>query len=110
MIFFRKKNKKKPNIKIKLDGVKLRPSTQIKYLGLVFDEFLTFKPHIDILNAKLKRANNLLAISRHYVPLLKQIYYGQFHSHLVYGCQIWGYNKNHISKTITLQNEALRII
>ena len=31
------------------------------------DEHLTFKPHINILNAKLKRANNLLAIRRHYL-------------------------------------------
>ena len=70
----------------------------MKYVGITFDEHLTFEPHRNILIAKLKRANNLLSISRHYVPkeLLLQIYYGQFYSHLTYGCQLWGmsYNDN----------------
>ena len=92
LIVFRKKNVPMPNLKIKLNGVKLIPKHEIKYLGLTIDEHLTFKSHINIMNSKLKRANNLLALSRHYLPsnLLKQIYYSQFHSHLTYGCQVWG--------------------
>ena len=68
---------------------------------------LTFKTHISLLNAKLKRANNLLAISRHYLAkeLLIQIYYGQFYSHLIYGCQLWGQNENAIRQTITIQKK-----
>ena len=59
--------------------------------------------HINIMNAKLKRANNLLALSRHYLPLniLKQVYYAQFHSHLSYGCQVWGQSTNFINQTVT---------
>ena len=72
---------------------------------------MTFEPHRDIMNAKLKRANNLLAISRHYLPkdLLMQIYYGQS-THTNYGCQLWGVNENDIAKTITLQKRAVRIL
>ena len=44
------------------------------------------------------------------MDLLKQIYYGQFHSHLTYGCQIWGFNKSQLSQTEIQQNKALRII
>jgi hypothetical protein len=64
------------------------------------------------MNAKLKRANNILAISRHYLPLnlLKQIYYAQFHSHLSYGCQVWGFNPNAYCQTFTLQKKAIRLI
>ena len=36
-----------------------------KYIGITFDEHLIFQRHIKLLNAKIKRANNLLAISRH---------------------------------------------
>ena len=112
LIVFREPNTPLPILNIKLNGVKLIPKTQIKYLGLVMDEHLTFKPHINILNAKLKRANNLLAISRHYLSpnLLKQIYYAQFHSHLTYGCQIWGSKTNNTVQTSILQNKALRIM
>ena len=64
------------------------------------------------MNAKLKRTNNLLAISRHYLPqnLLKQIYYSQFHSHISYGCQVWGFKINSISKTFLLQKKAIRLM
>ena len=76
------------------------------------DEHLNFKTHINLMNAKLKRANNLLALSRHYLPIniLKQVYYAQFHSHLSYGCQIWGFDVTHINQTITLQKKAVRLM
>jgi hypothetical protein len=75
LIYFRNKRTPKPITKIKLNGITLEETTHAKYVGLVLDEYLNF-----MLNAKLKRANNLIAISRHYVPkdLLMQIYYGQF--------------------------------
>jgi len=84
----------------------------VKYVGIIFDEHLTFSNHIKLMNAKLKRANNLLAISRHYLPkeLLIQIYYGQFYSHLTYGCQLWGQNQEQIYQTMTLQKKAVRLM
>ena len=112
LIYFRSKKTKIPKLKIKLNGVKLEETDLVKYVGITFDEHLTFKRHITLLNAKLKRANNLLAISRHYLAkkYLIQIYYGQFYSHLTYGCQLWGQNKNAIKSTIALQKMAIRLI
>ena len=53
-----------------------------------------------------------MQLSRHYLPpsLLKQIYYGQFHSHISYGAQVWGYNQNTSESTYVLQKKALRLI
>ena len=104
LIIFRNKNTPRPNVNIYLNGTKLIPKSEIKYLGLIFDEHLTFQKHIKVMNARLKRTNNLLAISRHYLPpsLLKQIYYGQFHSHISYGAQVWGYNQNTSDSTYVL--------
>ena len=112
IIFFRAKWEDILKTNITLNGIKLVNSVEIKYVGIVFDEHLSFEPHRKILNAKLKRANNLLAISRHYVPkdLLIQIYYGQFYSHLCYGCQLWGQNANQLSQTLVLQKKAMRLI
>ena len=112
LILFRKISTLLPIMKIKLNGVMLRPSSEIKYLGIILDEHLTFQPHIKILNAKLKRANNLLSISRYYVPehILLQIYYGQFYSHLTYGCQVWGHHLQKNNQTFILQKKALRLL
>ena len=95
-IYFREKGTQKPDVKLKINGVKILVKSKIKYLGLILDEYLTWVPHINTVVSRLKRANNLLAIARHYVPreLLLQIYYGQFFSHVSYGCQIWGQNLN----------------
>ena len=112
LVVFRKKGVSIPKMKIKLSGIRLKPISCVKYLGLYLDEHLSFDIHIKLLNAKLRRANNMIAISRHYVPLahLKQIYYGQFHSHLQYCCQVWGQNENKLTKTITLQKKAIRLM
>ena len=112
LIYFRNNRTPIPDGNLKLNGVKLQHTSHIKYVGITFDEHLTFKRHITLLNSKLKRANNLLALSRHYLTrkLLIQIYYGQFYSHLTYGCQLWGQNDNAIEQTITLQKKAIRIM
>ena len=112
LIFFRRKGTPIPVNKIKLNGVKLKSCSEIKYVGITFDEHLTFEPHRLLLNSKLKRANNLISISRHYVPkeTLLQIYYGQVYSHLTFGCQLWGMNDNDNLKTLTQQKKAIRKI
>ena len=112
LIYFRKSGSMIPEKRIKLNGVKLIACSDVKYVGITLDEHLTFNPHRDILHSKLKRANNLLSISRHYVPrgILHQIYFGQFYSHLTYGCQIWGLNDNDNLKILTQQKKAVRKI
>jgi hypothetical protein len=112
LIYFRNARTPIPSAALKLNGVKLEQTNQVKYVGITFDEYITFKRHITLLNSKLKRANNLIALSRHYLTkkLLMQIYYGQFYSHLNYGCQLWGQNENAISQTITLQKKAVRLL
>ena len=67
-----------------------------KYLGLILDEYLTFKYHLQKLKLKLNRANCLLSKIRYYVkfPSLRTIYYTLFVSHLRYGCKIWGQSRN----------------
>ena len=107
IIYFRNRRTQIPKNNIKLQGVRLTSTDNVNYVGVIFDEYLTFDKHIKTLNAKLKWANNLLAISRHFLPkpLLNQIYYGQFYSHLTYGCQLWGQNEHKISQIIILQKK-----
>ena len=61
LIYFRRKQAQIPTSKIKSNGVVLSATDTVKYVGIILDEDLTFEPHIKTLNAKLKRANNLLS-------------------------------------------------
>ena len=90
ILFFDKHNPK-PNIKIKLHGKLLTPSTSVKYLGIYLDAKLDGAIHCQELIKKLNRSNGMLAKARHYVPLnhVKNIYYATFSSHLTYACQVW---------------------
>ena len=104
-----------PNIKIKINGKRIYPSSSIKYLGIYLDEFLDGSAHCAQLQTKLQRANGMLAKTRHYLKnnptQLLTIYHTMFSSHMLYGCQIWGQNDNNsLRKIQSLQNNALRLI
>ena len=97
----------------RISGQKIKIACKTKYLGLLLDENLNFKGHIDSLKTKLRRANCLLSKIRPYVrkDLLRTIYYALFDSHLRYGCQIWGQCQTQSLHNLeVLQNKALRIL
>ena len=82
-------------------------------LGLILDEHLTFKYHLQNLKLKLNRAYCLLSKIRYYVKfaLLRTIHYALFDSHFRYGCQIWGQRRNeYIESVEKTQNKAIRIL
>ena len=100
-------------INIKLNGKRLYPSSYIKYLGVLIDEHLSWKHHINELVIKLNRSNSLLSKIRHYVKesTLRSLYFSLFSSHMSYCCQIWGQSGSyHLNKILSIQRSALRII
>ena len=112
LIYFRRPSVEKPCQVVKINGVKIQPVDKVKYLGLTLDEFLTWNAHRNILLAKLRRGNNLISIIRHYAPkpIVHQVYYGQFHSHITYACQSWGLSLPSNSPIITAQKKAVRLM
>ncbi len=101
------------DIKIKIDGKRIFPSTSVKYLGIYVDEHLNWTHHCDILSPKLSRAVGMLSRIRHFVPksTLHNIYHAIFSSILNYGSIVWGQKINNSIKRIEkVQNKALRIL
>ena len=80
---------------------------ETKYLGMVMDEYQTFKNHMDTVKLKLIRANGSLAKLRHYVnpALLRTIYFAIFEPHLWYGCQLYGWDIETLSIDRELNKE-----
>ena len=71
---------------------KLEHVSEIKYLGMMFDDKLTWKPHIKQLCTKLSRGSWAILKLRNYVNLsaLKAVYYSFVYSHLQYCISTWG--------------------
>lgn len=111
IIFHKKKSLHLPN-KIKLDDQNaIHRVTNCRYLGIEFDENLTFKTHIEKLISKLSAAVNIIRKLKWHLPtsILKSIYYAYFHSHLCYIPFIWGFCAESLIKPIqVLQNRALK--
>ena len=71
---------------------KLEQLSEIKHLGIMFDDKLTWKPHIKQLCTKLSRGSWAILKLRNYVHLsaLKAVYYSFVYSHLQYCISTWG--------------------
>ena len=63
-----------------------------KFLGIILDNKLNFKDHIDKISNKVKSANGILWKLSQFVPsqVLTKIYYSLVYPFLIYGVEIWG--------------------
>ena len=112
----------KPNIKnfiktnnfvIHVSGVKLERSYLTKYLGLILDEDLTWKPHLHYMQKKLTQGVGLMAKIKIYLSNknLLSLYYVFFYSHVLCSILGWGSaTKSAIMQIQILQSKAIRII
>ena len=70
VIFKRKKKHVDCHLNLKLCGKKLKPSNYVRYLGIYFDEYLNWSPHINHLGQKLVKANATLCKLRQFVNVV----------------------------------------
>ena len=84
-----------------------------KYLGVFIDDKVNFQEHIKHLEKKVSLSVGFLSKLKTYLPThaLFKLYYTLVHLHLLYGLIVWGNTySTYLSKFITLQNKALRIV
>ena len=113
-IIFRPPNMKLENrIVLKLNHTKLYESRKIKYLGLLIDDRLTWKYHINELCKNLNRTKSIFFKMCHFCPqsVLRWLYFSIFNSHVTCGVSVWG-NANQIyaDKLELLTKKAIRAI
>ena len=88
---------------------------ETKFLGLIWDEKLTFKPHINYLKRKCMKAMNILKVLSHMdwgadQPTMLHIYRAFIRSKLDYGCTVYGSaHKSYLEKLDPIQNQCLRL-
>ena len=93
--------------------VRLESKVYIKYLGVLIDQNLSWKYHIDSIVTKISKNVGLIAKLRHSVPrpILLNIYKSLVHPYLTYGLAAWGQAwKTYFDKILILQKRALRLL
>ena len=85
-------NSKNNNLTSDLTASKLSLVQNTRYLGVLFDNCLSFKNHITLLEKKLSPAVGILAKIKPFLnrKTLLSLYYAIFHSNLHYGLITWG--------------------
>ena len=77
----------------------------MKYLGVLFDENLSWKPHIDYTSTKVSKGIGIVARLRHLVSFstLLNIYRSLIKPYISCGLVAWGQAVNtHLNKIVTL--------
>ena len=87
--------------------------SQTKFLGVTIDDKLSWKPHINTLNKKLRSICGRIYRIKNSLPesLYKQIYHSLFESHLSYAISVWGgSSRNQLKALFTTQKKCIRIV
>ena len=95
------------------ESVPLEQKTFVKYLGILIDNNLSWKYHIDYISSKVSKGIGMIARLRHLVPFatLLNIYRSLIEPYISYGLIAWGQAANiHLNKILILQKCALRLM
>jgi hypothetical protein len=83
------------------------------FLGVIIDDKLSFRPHIENTENKVSKGLYALRTAQNFLPKkhLSLIYHALVAPHLSYGITFWhSTTKNHLHKLTVLQKKAIRAI
>ena len=113
MIFKNSKRKKLNSIDIRINNIQIEKVNETKFLGIIIDNQLKWKPHLNYVCSKVSKSIGIIGRLRFVLPkyTLRTLYYSLIYPYLNYGSIIWGNtflsNLNRLKK---LQKKAIRII
>ena len=113
VIFYSPQKKLSYDLHVYINNKLLKLETEIKYLGVVLDNHLSWKSHISFACSKVKRNIAIISKARHYVNLdiLSYLYYPLVYPYLIYGIVVWGHTyESTIKPLFILQKKLLRIM
>ena len=111
MIFSRTKNS--DTFQIKMGNNSLLRVHEAKYLGVVMDDRLCWKPHVALVRSKIAKGCWAMSKLKKFVSLnvLIKVYYCLVYSHIQYCISCWGWIAQSILSSISVyQKRCIRII
>ena len=100
-------------LKLSINGKNIKQVAVTKFLGVIIDEDLSWIPHVEYLNKKLKSCCGAIKRIMHYIPdaQIVNIYHSLFESHLSYCINVWGgVSPAEIEKLFITQKYCMRIL
>ena len=82
-------------------------------VGILLDENLSWKFHINELSKKLSRTVGIFYKIRHFCPsnILRILYYSLFYSFLSYGISVWSFTfKSYFRKLLLVQKKIVKVM
>ena len=106
---FHTRQKNIDQLTFSINGKQIENVKLFKFLGIMFDEHLTWKNHITMITNKLSKVIGILNRLKHIYPqqALLSIYNALFLSHMTYGLLLWG---NQVVQVSKLQKKSIRLI
>lgn len=101
------------DLEILVENSPLKRSSSVKYLGVIIDDQLKFKYHINSIVATCNRILGILHRAKFFLnkDLLLLLYNALILPHLTYCSVIWGSNfKTNLIPLVTMQKRAIRLI
>ena len=94
---------------LNINGINIERVSTFNFLGVHFDENLSWKPHCDYIANKISKVCGVLNRLKNVLPLtvLRTLYFSMVQSHLNYAILTWGFQPNRL---FSLQKKILRII
>ena len=93
ILFWNKKSEiSNSNCKLIINGEEIGLVSKTKFLGIIIDEHLEWKYHIDMCKRKISSGNYVLKSLKHILTtsVLTTIYYSMMHPYISYGLMLWG--------------------
>jgi hypothetical protein len=100
-------------LQLKIEGNDIERVDTFKLLGIHINYKMDWKEHTKYIGNKMSSGLYALNSLKHFFPssVLRALYYALMHSHLSYGCMLWGNtHKKYLHKIKILQRKALRTI
>ena len=108
-MIFHPRNKAVNDVRIQIDGKDISRVVNFNLLGIVVNERLDWKPHVNMIAVKISKSVGILNRLKNILPLHVKltIYHSLIASYFNYGILVWGYQCQNL---FTLQKKAVRHI
>ncbi len=101
------------NIRIMIRNVQIKCVSTCKYLGIIIDDQLSWKGHIEYVYKKIVKFTSLFYRLRELLPafILRNLYFALVYPHLCYGIEIYANTcASYLNQLMITNNRILRII